>query len=219
MDISSIASGTASAADSARNKLSGNFDSFLKLLTSQLANQDPLNPLDSNQFVSQLVNFSSVEQAINTNDNLESLIALSTVGQAAAAVNYLGNTVTAAGDTATLANGQATFAYSLPENANATTIRITNDAGVTVFTGSGAIASGGHDFVWDGRADNGVVQPDGVYTIAIAATAADGTPISATTSISGKVNGIETVDGKLVLDLGGVSVPFESVTSVVASTP
>ena len=90
----SAAAATASAAPSAaQTQLAGNFDTFLTLLTTQLQNQDPLNPMDSNQFTQQLVAFSGVEQQINTNANLQSLIALSLSQQASSAVNYIGHSV------------------------------------------------------------------------------------------------------------------------------
>ncbi len=80
--------------------MSGNFDTFLQLLTTQLQNQDPTSPMDTNQFTQQLVQFSQVEQQISTNDNLKSLIALGQSRSSADAVSYLGKTVT-------LTNGKA----------------------------------------------------------------------------------------------------------------
>src|ERR1700686_3335504 len=75
-------------------QLAGNFDTFLKLLTTQLQNQDPLSPMDSNQFTQELVQFSQVEQQINTNTSLASLIALTKTQSSANAVSYLGKTIT-----------------------------------------------------------------------------------------------------------------------------
>src|SRR5690349_24911197 len=89
---STPASTTATQPD-AMKQLSGNFSTFLTLLTTQLQNQDPLSPMDSNQFTQQLVMFSQVEQQINTNDNLQSLIALNLSQTANSAVNYIGRSV------------------------------------------------------------------------------------------------------------------------------
>src|ERR1041385_8234247 len=108
MDVTSATSAaTASAAASAQNQLSSNFDTFLTLLTTQLKNQDPLQPMDSNQFTQQLVQFSQVEQQINSNKNLESLISLTKSQTTTAAVSYLGKTLTLNDGTASLVNGQA----------------------------------------------------------------------------------------------------------------
>src|SRR5258707_239440 len=87
--MTTIAPISTAAAQGAQKTLAGNFDTFLTLLTTQLQNQDPLNPMDSNQFTQQLVEFSQVEQQINTNDNLKSLISLGQSRSAADAVGYL----------------------------------------------------------------------------------------------------------------------------------
>jgi hypothetical protein len=95
MDVTPATSAsTTSAAANAQKSLSGNFETFLTLLTTQLKNQDPLSPMDSNQFTQQLVQFSQVEQQINSNKNLESLIALTKSQSATSAVSYLGKTLT-----------------------------------------------------------------------------------------------------------------------------
>lgn len=200
-------------------RLSEDFDTFLTLLTTQLSNQDPLDPLDSNEFVSQLVSFSGVEQAINTNTKLDDLIGLMSANQTAAAVGLLGATVDAKGDSATLANGEARYIYELSANAAATTIEIRNDQGQLVYTGSGEVAAGEHNFVWDGRDNNGVAQPDGTYSITVTAKDARGDPVETSTRISGRVTGVDTSSGTPVLTVGGVEVPMDDVVSVRESTP
>ncbi len=200
-------------------RLAEDFDTFLSLLTTQLANQDPLDPLDSNEFVAQLVSFSGVEQAINTNTKLDSLVGLLTTSQTAAAVGFLGTTVEAKGDTATLANGEATYIYNLPANAASTTIQIRDDQGNIVFTGSGEVAAGDHTYVWDGRDSNGTALPDGVYSISVTAKDSFGKPIDATTRISGRVTGVDTSSGSPVLTINGAQVPFEDIVSVRETDP
>ena len=93
--LSQTAAGGTSSAAADSNRLSGDFDQFLTLLTTQLQHQDPLEPLDSNEFVNQLVSFSQVEQAIKSNKQLESLLAMQTTGQAMGALSYIGHTVEA----------------------------------------------------------------------------------------------------------------------------
>src|SRR5580658_5260093 len=90
---SSNSSSTAGAAGTnASQQLAGNFDTFLQLLTTQLQNQNPLDPLDTNQFTQQLVEFASVEQQINTNTNLQTMISLQPATEATSALQLVGST-------------------------------------------------------------------------------------------------------------------------------
>src|SRR5690242_18729124 len=145
MDVTSATSAstptnTTSAAANAQKTLSGNFDTFLTLLTTQLKNQDPLSPMDSNQFTQQLVQFSQVEQQINSNKNLESLIALTKSQSTTSAVSYLGKTLTITDGTAALQNGSAQWAYSLPGDATSVKLLVTDAKGHAVYLGTGETA-------------------------------------------------------------------------------
>src|SRR5580692_12392582 len=128
-------SSTASAATAASTQqIAGNFDTFLQLLTTQLQNQDPLSPLDTNQFTEQLVEFASVEQQINENSNLQTLISLQQTSAATQAMQFLGSSVTVNSSAATLANatGQAAT-WNLNSPAPATgSVTITNSSGTVV---------------------------------------------------------------------------------------
>ncbi len=219
MEINALTGDAASAATRSQARLADDFDQFLSLLTAQLQNQDPLDPLDSNEFVQQLVSFTGVEQSIATNSNLESLIALNKVGQAASAVGYLGTIIEAEGDRIALAAGEARFLYSLPENTASTSIVIANQSGETVFVGRGDTTAGEHGFVWDGRDANGNLQSDGIYKVAVSAFAGDESLLSIPTVIGGRVTRVETVDGGIQLTVNGVKVPIEEVRSVAESPP
>ena len=121
MDVTSATSAASTGqAASAQKTLSSNFDTFLTLLTTQLQNQDPLQPMDSNQFTQQLVQFSQVEQQINSNKNLESLIALTKSQTATNAVPYLGKTLTLTDGTAAVIGGQAQWTYTVPNTVGPT---------------------------------------------------------------------------------------------------
>ena len=216
METNPITPVPVSAAERSRTTLADNFDNFLTLLTTQLRNQDPFDPVDSNEFVAQLVSFTGVEQAVKSNANLEALINLFKLSQSASAIDYLGTTVEAKGDTTMLADGTALYLYRLPETAATTSILITDGQGDAVFTGQGETAAGDHVFVWNGRDIEGVAQPDGVYKINLSARAANDAIVPVTTTISGRVTGIETFDGQLALVVNGVTVPFENVVSVIA---
>src|SRR3954447_25525549 len=108
--------------------LAGNFQTFLTLLTTQLQNQNPLDPLDTNQFTQQLVQFAGVEQQLKTNDQLTSLIAMQQTAQSTQALGFVGKTAVVDGSTATLTKSQAVWDVSMAKAANVT-LTITNGAG------------------------------------------------------------------------------------------
>src|SRR6201996_1325219 len=122
------ANGTQSSGDGL-GQLSSNFSTFLTLLTTQLKNQDPTSPMDSNQFTQQLVQFSQVEQQIDTNTNLKSLIAQGTSQAASYATSYLGKNVSVTNGNASLAAGSANWSYTLGATAASSTLTVTNSAG------------------------------------------------------------------------------------------
>ena len=215
MDVAATGLPTAgSTSDAASKKLTENFDTFLQLLTTQLKNQDPLNPLDSKDFISQLVQFSEVEQSIQTNQSLGKLLDFQNTNQATAALGYIGNKVEVKGDTAPLENGTAEFSYTLPSNAASTLVVIRDANGQVVHSASGEVTAGKHSFVWDGTTNGGGTAPPGSYKITIAAQDADGAPITATTTVTGTVTGLESDDTGVQLSLGNSSVPIGSVLSV-----
>src|SRR5690348_10344882 len=136
------ATNAAAAGSNAMQQLSGNFQTFLTLLTTQLQNQDPLAPMDSNQFTQQLVQYSQVEQQINTNDNLKTLINQGSAQTGAYGVSYLGKAVTIANGQAPLASGQAIWAYNLDATAAQTQLTVTDAKGIVVYTGAGETTDG-----------------------------------------------------------------------------
>src|SRR3954466_7693796 len=124
-----------SLSSSAGSTLAGNFQSFLTLLTTQLQNQNPLDPLDTNQFTQQLVQFAGVEQQLKTNDQLASMLSLQQTAQSTQALTFVGKTATVDGSTALLANGAATWNLGVPTDSNVS-ISITNSTGQTVYSNS-----------------------------------------------------------------------------------
>ncbi len=190
MDVSAAATQTA-ASTSAHKTLSANYDTFLKLLTAQLQNQDPMSPMDSSQFTQQLVQYSQVEQQISTNDNLSSLISLTKSAAGANAVGYLGRNAFTQGGATSLTGGTAAWRYTMPNDAASVTVKIADANGKTVFTTAGDTSLGEHDFAWDGKNNAGVVQADGTYTLSIVAKAADGTALTPTINGTGIVKEID----------------------------
>jgi len=203
-----------STASSAQQQLSGNFDTFLTLLTTQLQNQDPLSPMDSNEFTQQLVEFSGVEQQINTNDNLQTLIQLAQGRSASDAVGYLGKIATITNGNAALQNGQANWSYSLASASSATTLSVSDASGRVVYMGPGETAAGTHDFSWDGKDNGGNQLPDGVYTLTVTPQSADGSAIQTSVASSGVVNEVNFTGSAPVLMIGPMAVPMSQVAAL-----
>src|ERR1700676_3049489 len=140
--------------------LAGNFQSFLTLLTTQLQNQNPLDPLDTNQFTQQLVQFAGVEQQLKTNDSLSTLVSLQQTAQSTQALGFVGKTAVVDGSTAALTNSAATWSLGVPTNSNVS-ISITNSTGQTVYSNSYAVKAGQtQTFAWDGKDNNAPRWPD-----------------------------------------------------------
>jgi len=202
------------ASQEARSKLTGDLQSFLTLLTTQLKHQDPLEPMDSTEFTAQLAQFAGVEQSIQTNANLEKLIGLNSSNQGLTAVGYLGKYVEAKGNTAALTNGQASFAYELPSNASAVAITIRNESGIQVTTVPGELTAGRHTFTWDGLDLQGAQQPDGKYTISVTAVGDNGESLNVQTYTVGIADGADSSSGTVKLTINGVEVPLSEVIAV-----
>src|SRR6201747_1734484 len=149
----------ASLTSTAGSTLAGNFQTFLTLLTTQLQNQNPLEPLDTNQFTQQLVQFAGVEQQLKSNDQLKSLVTLEQSAQATQALIYVGNTVAVDGSTQQF-DGAATWNLKAAKDTTAA-ITITNSSGQTVYSGNFALNQGNGSFVWDGKGNDGTQWPAG----------------------------------------------------------
>lgn len=183
--------------------LASNFNSFLQLLTTQLKNQDPLSPMDATQFTTQLVQFSQVEQSINTNSRLDQLVKLQSGSQAMSAVGFMGQEVQAFGDKTVLKDGNSRFVYTLPSDANSLTVTIRNANGDVIRTISNAPKDqGDHVVAWDGKDDQGNPMVNGTYSFSVSAKDAKDASIDAVTGVIGTVQGVTVDNGTVVLDLG-----------------
>ncbi len=213
----SALTGAGAQAASSQQSLTGTLNTFLTMLTTQLKNQDPMSPMNSSQFTNQLVQFASVEQQINTNTNLATLINLQSTDQQAAAINYVGKTVESSGSTLALQNGKADFSYTLPSQASQVTISIQDASGQTVATvPAPSLAAGTTQVAWNGTGLNGSTLPDGQYTLSIAATDTNQQPLTATTNVYGTVTGVtsNSTNGT-ELSMGSAAIPLSSVQSIV----
>jgi flagellar basal-body rod modification protein FlgD len=221
MPIDSInATAATSATTSGRANLVSNFETFLQLLTTQLKNQDPLSPLDSNDFTAQLTQMAGVEQQLLTNDLLQALVNQGTSGLDGA-VSYIGKFVTAAGSATQLDEGSATWSYELANDAADVQLEILDSSGAVVWSGEGpANETGIHDFTWDGRTTSGAQLADGgVYTLRISATTAGGQDVQSQVLIRGTVSGVEMYNGQPYVTVGGSIIPMSQIISVNAAAP
>jgi len=196
--------------------LSGDLTTFLKLFTTQLKNQDPTKPLETNEITAQLAQFSSVEQQVRTNQSIDKLVNAQKQTQLSTAVSYLNKEVETSGNTGTLQAGQATFSYFLPANTASAQVTITNAAGRAVFQGQGTLLKGRNLVVWDGKNSfNQNMEPNGKYTISIAAKDANQNTLTVDTRSVGIVTGVESgSNGAVSLTVGNVQVPFDQILAV-----
>jgi flagellar basal-body rod modification protein FlgD len=212
-----LSTGATAASDSSNDQvgLADNFDSFLQLLTTQLQHQDPLSPMDTNQFTEQLVQFSAVEQAIKTNDTLGQLLSLVRSDQMSRSLDYLGNEVEAPGETINLdGTTPAQVNYQLDQAASEVEISIYDQAGNLVSSQQGAGDVGSHSVTWDGRNQSGQPLPQGLYRVDITAKDASGQPVSVGTTVHGVVDAVEMMNNQVYLSVDGVLLPADSVTSI-----
>ena len=220
MEIAAAATSPAQQASSlAGGNLAQNFDDFIMLLVAQLKNQDPLDPISTNEFTNQIVQFASVEQAIATNTNLERMIVLQRSNQITSAVGYLGKRIEAEGDTTALADGIAEWNYSLPENADSVGLLVADSTGRTVHIVSGATKMGAHQVLWNGLDQLGNPMEDGLYTLSVTALDRDGISIATEMTVVGVVSGIETSGDSVMLHVGSIGIPIDEVISILDTRP
>jgi flagellar basal-body rod modification protein FlgD len=212
---SSSSGSSGSSLDSTTNTtLAGNFQTFLTLLTTQLQNQNPLDPLDTNQFTQQLVQFASVEQQLKTNDQLTTLVSLQQTTQSTQALTFVGKTAVVDGSTAALTNSSATWDLSLPTNSNVN-IAITNSTGQTVFSGSYAVNAGDNQaFVWDGKGNDGTQWPDGKYKMTATAADSAGNSVAVSTQIQGVVSSVDLTQSPPLLSINGQTYTVNQIRSI-----
>jgi flagellar basal-body rod modification protein FlgD len=211
----SSAAPTSSTDPSASMKqLSSNFSTFLTLLTTQLKNQDPTAPMDSNQFTQQLVMYSQVEQQIDSNTNLKTLISQGSSNAAAMTTGYLGKKVSVTNGNASLTGGAANWTYTLANASASTQLTIADAHGRNVYTGAGLMTSGNHAFAWDGKDNSGNQLPDGTYKLIVAATDSNGNNITSSVASAGTVTQIDMTASPPKLIVGNMEVGFSDIAAV-----
>lgn len=216
MPVDAIAASQAPAQETALGKarLAQNFETFLTLLTTQLKNQDPLSPLDSNQFTEQLTQMTGVEQQLLTNELLQKLVDGDNSG-VADAVSLIGKKVRAVSDDVALKDGKASWIYNLDRAAETVKLEVLDEQGRVVFTGSPEEnAAGDHTFTWDGKNSAGVKLADGIYSLKVTAVDSAKQLVDTVTFIEGVVNSVEQKDGKTLISVGGAKMDWTAVSTI-----
>ncbi len=215
-------SGTTSSSDLAAQTASAggtsdlDKDAFLRLLTTQLQHQDPLNPMENSEFVAQLAQFSSLEQLQGLSSGMESLYMVNMSINNAALTGLIGKDVVATGDAFHYAGeGDEVVHFDSAAAATSVTVTITNSDGVVVASKEiGAIADGEGSWTWNGKDQNGTVCPEGDYTFTVEATDANGDAVEVTELMVGRIDGMDLSSGSPMLTIEGVPVELASVLSL-----
>jgi flagellar basal-body rod modification protein FlgD len=214
------ASGTTTSSTQALSSLTGRNavtkESFLQLLITQMRYQDPLSPMDNQEFLAQLAQFSSLEQMQNLNDKYDSSMALTQSLNNSAAAGLIGRQVRASGDTLSLgSSGGVEVGYYLQADAAEVSISVTDSTGKIVrgLTSTDG-GSGSHRLTWDGRDDAGSRLPAGSYTFKVTAKDEDGAAVTASSVVSGTVSGVTYRNGSAYLLVDGREVSLSEVLEV-----
>src|SRR6266436_7924162 len=211
---SSSGSSGSSLSSTTDTTLAGNFQTFLTLLTTQLQNQNPLDPLDTNQFTQQLVQFAGVEQQLKTNDQLTQLVSLQQTTQATQALGFVGKTAVVDGNTTALSSSSATWELNIPSS-SAVTVTIANSKGQTVFTGNYSASAGNNQpFTWNGQGSDGTQWPDGLYTMTATAADSSGNPVAISTQVGGTVSSVDLTQMPPLLMINGQNYTVSQVKSI-----
>lgn len=206
----SVVSGTVDNAT-----IANNFNTFLQLLTTQLKNQNPLDPLDTNQFTQQLVQFAQVEQQMKSNDQLASLVSLEKSAQATTALAYVGSTVVVDGASTQLSGGQASWTLNVNKPAT-TTIVIKDDAtGQTAYSGTFSVNPGAQRFTWDGHGNDGRTWPAGSYTLTATATDANKQSVGISTEVEAVVDSVDLTQTPPLLSINGQDYSLDKIKRIV----
>jgi flagellar basal-body rod modification protein FlgD len=202
-EVTSATTAAQTASQIATSKLNTDYESFLKLLTAQLVNQDPLEPMDSTTFISQLAQLSQVEQAVQTNANLEKLTASLASNTLSQDLQLLGRSITVQGNGLNLKDGLATLEYELSDAAADVRAVIRDGSGSFLREISNLKTTAGemHQVIWDGLDVSGLAVPDGDYSFEVIATDADGNEMSVTSYMQALVSRLTMENGQATLHL------------------
>ncbi|MBA5775707.1 hypothetical protein H2509_01055 [Stappia sp. F7233] len=204
--VSNTNAATNASSNASQSALSNNYELFLSILTTQIRNQDPLSPADASQYTEQLVQFSSVEQQIKANDQLETILNSINSLNASSFVNYIGSEVTVDVSISSLNGSSAQWKFEA-EKAEDVLVYIYNAAGEEVYKGTDTVEAGENSFRWDGLSPDGRQQENGDYLLSVYTLSGDGTPgTNIPVQLKRTVDSVDFSTGSPILDVGGTRV-------------
>ena len=203
-----------SATATASTKIAGDFNTFLKMLTTQLQNQDPTNAMDPTEMTNQLVAFSQVEQQIAMNTNLNSLISLQQAQSLTTSADLVGRTVELSGSTLPLQSGQAQVKLPVAGTARAAQVQVLDNNGTVLRSQVVPLGRSATTWSWDGRTDAGAKLPDGAYTYSVAGIGPGGSALPLTTTVVATATGVQRQNNALKLMFGPTGLGMDQVVSV-----
>ena len=209
----STSSSTNKTSSSSTSGIADNFQTFLTLLTTQLQHQNPLDPLDTNQFTAQLVQFAGVEQQLKQNEQLKSLIEIEKSAQSTQALVYVGNNVAVDGSSQKF-DGSATWNLNSPV-ATTAKITITSATGATAYSGTFSMDKGNSSFIWDGKGNDGTQWPAGTYKMTATYKDSAGADVAIPTEIQGVVDSVDLTASPPLLSIGGKTYTTDQIKRVV----
>jgi len=194
--------------------LDGDFTMFLKLLTAQMQNQDPLDPMDTSQYTQQLVQYSQVEQSIQQNSTLKDILSGLTSQGLSQASGLIGHEVEFDTDTAGLNDGPATWAWTANSDITKMQVSIADTSGKVVETRTINVDGATGRFEWDGSLSAGGTANHGNYVLTLTGTNAAGVTVPVTASAVGTVSGVRSINGTVTLGVNGAQFPMSMVAKV-----
>ena len=211
----STSAGASASSDNNAQLIGNNFNTFLKMLTTELTHQNPMSPMDTQEFTSQLVQFSEVEQLMNMSGNIRQSLQAQQSGNLLMASQMIGRSVSAQTQSLTLSGGTAPVTFTMPANVSAANLVVTDGSGTMLAELPVSTRVGTNKFSWDGKNAQGARVPDGIYTARIVARDGNGgtleVPVTSQTTITGvQRNG----DGSVSVITPGGPVHLEHVTGL-----
>jgi flagellar basal-body rod modification protein FlgD len=210
---SATSSAASSVGTNALQSLGTNFTEFLNLLMTQLQNQDPTQPMDSNEFTTELVQFTGVQQEVATNSSLSQLISMQQTSQVLQSSSLVGKVATVTSNEISLQSGTGTLTFNGTAGQNVA-VAVVNASGQPIMDATLTAQNGTNTWTWDGTDNNGNSVPDGAYRVAVETEpAGGGAAVAVPFSVVGTATGISTSGSTTMLDLGQLQVPLSSLVS------
>jgi len=222
--MTTIATSTAASASQilpptakgASTGIGADFDMFLKLLVTQMQNQDPLNPMDSTEYTQQLAQYSQVEQTVQQTGTLKDILARLSTQDMSQAAGFIGKEAVFASAVSGLSGSPASWTYTADKVLTTGTVTITDASGAKVFTQALGQPGATGKFSWDGTLADGTKAPDGAYTLSIRGVDAAGAAAAVAVNSTGIVTDVSARNGVLSLGVNGVPMSVDTLVRLAA---